>query len=71
MPKQTATPSGQDIVDKDVAVHNYLLGLASACQNIESEGEKLDVIAMILAQGLSSLHTRIGEYFLWDRSGRS
>ena len=54
-----ARPSSQEIKDKDVAVHNYLLDLA------QISGPKTE--AQILAAGLAAIHERLGDMFIWIR----
>lgn len=71
MRRQSPAPSGQEIRDKDTEVHNHLMELAAFCQKTSFEDQKFDVIAQILADGLSAIHGVITDYFIWDRSGRS
>lgn len=71
MLRQSAAPSGQEIRDKDTQVHNHLMELAEQCKTTMFEDQKLEIIAKILADGLSAIHGVITDYFIWDRSGRS
>ena len=52
-------PTLQEILDKDTAVHNYLIGLAQQSGTVSD---------MILAAGLSAIHERLGGMWRWDKA---
>lgn len=58
--KAKVNPSLQEILDKDVALHNYLLELAHTGGQSSTD--------MILAVGLSAIHERLGEMWRWDKA---
>jgi hypothetical protein len=65
------SPTAQEIKDLDTEVHNYLLSLVEDCMAVTTQETKLDLIAKILAVGLSAVHERIGDYWIWDKAAMS
>ena len=61
--KRTTNPSAQMIKDADVEVHNFLLKLA--------EGDGEDREARVLAAGLSAIHERLGDMWIWMKEWRA
>jgi hypothetical protein len=59
----TANPTLQEILDKDTAVHNYLISIAT-----DKTVEDSEAMRLILAQGLSAIHDRLGEMFRYDKA---
>lgn len=62
MAEKYRTPSSQEIKDMDIHVDNELRRLARLADQ--------DAQAAVLACGLSAIHERLGDMFIWMR-GRS
>ena len=60
--KVPVNPSLQAILDKDVQVHDTLIGLVD---QLRPEHKPM---GLILAIGLASIHTRLGEMWRWDKA---
>ncbi len=61
--KVKVNPSLQEILDSDIRVHNELVRLA-----IEPGSDAAHQLPLILATGLSAIHTRLGEMWRWDKA---
>lgn len=61
--KVKVNPSLQEILDKDIAVHDELLKWAYD-RDLDPEAKN----TMILAVGLSAIHDRLGEMWRWDKA---
>ena len=62
-------PTLQEILDKDTAVHDYLIQVVN---QMSPEGPATAVgqaqLGLILAVGLSAIHDRLGEMWRWDKA---
>jgi len=61
--KVKVNPRLQEILDEDVRVHNELVRLA-----VDPGGDTADQVPLILAIGLSAIHSRLGEMWRWDKA---
>lgn len=61
-------PGLQEILDKDIAVHNHLLELTKLIPPVDGEKNEMYVLACIMATGLSAIHARLGEMWRWDKA---
>jgi len=61
--QRTTNPSSHAIKDADAEVHNYLLGVA--------QGDAANRDALVLAAGLSAIHERLGDMWIWMKEWRA
>lgn len=66
--KVKVNPTLQEILDRDIEVHNHLIDLAKLIPPRDGERNDTYVLACILADGLSALHDRLGEMWRWDKA---
>ncbi|CAN5583105.1 hypothetical protein BH10ACT2_BH10ACT2_15420 [soil metagenome] len=61
--KVKVNPRLQEILDEDLRVHNELVRLA-----VEPGDDVAQQLPLILAVGLSAIHSRLGEMWRWDKA---
>jgi len=61
--KVKVNPRLQEILDEDIRVHNELVRLAAP-----PAADGANQVPLILAIGLSAIHSRLGEMWRWDKA---